>query len=152
MFFRNNATANKNLSQIGPKISTVKPSQSEMRDLEIICNHCTTFNKEGYFVNKVIMRHDQRNELYACEKCPRVVSEDQVRYVMRLELPEFHNYEKTPDRDNIDKINKERQHNEKFVIKAINSQSPDDLMKRSAAKVVNNNNNKRSTSFGKLQK
>jgi hypothetical protein len=140
----NNPTGDKRLSQIGGgrTISTVKPTESDLRDLEIICNHCTTFDSEGYFVNKVIMRHDSRNEGYYCEKCPRVVSEDQVRYAMRLELPEYHNYEKVPSKDNIEKINSERQHNEKFVIKAINSQSPDDLIKRSAAKVVNRNDKK----------
>ena len=138
MINRNNPTSNSRLSQRKTGVSTVKPSFTELRDLEILCNNCTKFDKDGYFIHKVLMKHDTRNELYACQECPRIVSEYQVKHVMRLELPEYHNYEKSPTKDNILRVNKDRQDSEKFVIKAINAESPTELMKRTGAKVVKN--------------
>lgn len=140
MIPNNNPTANIGLRREKRNLSTIKPSYTDIADLEILCNHCTSFDKEGN-IQKVIMRHDTRNELYACDRCPRVVSEKQVRYVMRLELPEFYNYEKVTSKENVDDVNKERQAHEKFVIRAINSESPSDLIKRTGVKVVKNKKN-----------
>lgn len=137
MIPNNNPTANMGLNREKRNLSTIKPSYTDIADLEILCNHCTYFDQDNN-IHKVIMRHDIRNELYACEQCPRVIDEKQVRYVMRTELPEYYNYEKVTTKENVDNINKERQAHEKFVIRAINSESPNDLVKRTGVKVVRN--------------
>ena len=81
------------------------------------------------------MVHDERNELYRCPNCNSVTSENQVRYAMRLELPEYIYYDKTKD---IKEVKKQRESEEKFIIQPINSTSPTDLLKKTSVRAVKN--------------
>ena len=132
---RTNPTANRNLQQINTNYNAIKSSVSDIKDLNILCTKCTVFDKDKA-LKKVYMRHDARNELYQCPNCNSVHSERQIRYVMRLELPEYIYYDKNKD---IKDIKQQRESEEKFIIQPINSQSPTDLLKKVGVRSVKNN-------------
>ncbi len=144
---RNNPTANRSLRNIETKYSPIKSSINDLKDLNILCTRCTIFEKDSA-LKKVYMAHDERNELYRCPQCNNVHSDNQIKYAMRLELPEYIYYDKNkPIKD----IKKQREEEEKFIIQPINIQSPSDLMNKIGARAVKtnrdtNNNNKRPSS------
>ncbi len=131
---RNNPTANRGLQKVETKFSPIKTSISDLKDLNLICPRCTVYDK-GKALKKVYMVHDERNELYRCPNCNSVTSENQVRYAMRLELPEYIYYDKTKD---IKEVKKQRESEEKFIIQPINSTSPTDLLKKTSVRAVKN--------------
>jgi len=131
---RNNPTANRGLQKVETKFSPIKTSISDLKDLNLICPRCTIYAK-GKALKKVYMVHDERNELYRCPNCNSVTSENQVRYAMRLELPEYIYYDKTKD---IKEVKKQRESEEKFIIQPINSTSPTDLLKKTSVRAVKN--------------
>jgi len=131
---RNNPTANRGLQKVETKFSPIKTSISDLKDLNLICPRCTIYDK-GKALKKVYMVHDERNELYRCPNCNSVTSENQVRYAMRLELPEYIYYDKTKD---IKEVKKQRESEEKFIIQPINSTSPTDLLKKTSVRAVKN--------------
>lgn len=131
---RNNPTANRGLQKVETKFSPIKTSISDLKDLNLICPRCTIYDK-GKALKKVYMIHDERNELYRCPNCNSVTSENQVRYAMRLELPEYIYYDKTKD---IKEVKKQRESEEKFIIQPINSTSPTDLLKKTSVRAVKN--------------
>lgn len=135
-YYRDNPTANTRLRPIDTKYNPIKTSISDLKDLNILCTNCTVFESKDKVLKKVYMNHDQRNELYRCPQCNRVHSENQIRYALRLELPEFIHYDKTK---NIKEVNKEREEHEKFIIQPINAQSPSDLLKKTTIRAVKNN-------------
>lgn len=132
---RNNPTANRGLQKINTNYNAIKTSISDLKELNILCTKCTIFDKDKA-LKKIYMKHDSRNELYRCPNCNSVYSERQIRYAMRLELPEYIYYDKTKE---IKDINKQRQQEEKFIIQPINSQSPTDLLKKVGVRAVKNN-------------
>lgn len=133
---RNNPTANRGLQQIETKYSPIKSSVSELKNLNLLCMRCTVFEKDGeQALKKVYMLHDERNELYRCPQCNNVNSENQIKYALRLELPEYIYYDKTKD---IKEIKKQREEEEKFIIRPINEISPDDLSKKVGVRAVKN--------------
>jgi hypothetical protein len=131
---RNNPTANRGLQKVETKYNPIKTSVSDLKDLNIICPRCTIYDKDKA-LNKVYMKHDDRNELYRCPNCNSVTSDNQVRYAMRLELPEYIYYDKTKD---IKDVKKQRESEEKFIIQPINSTSPTDLLKKTSVRAVKN--------------
>lgn len=132
---RNNPTANRSLQKVNSNYNVVKTSISDLKDLNILCTKCTVFEGKDKALNKIYMRHDERNELYQCPNCNSVTSERQIKYAMRLELPEFIYYDKTKD---IKDVKKQREQEEKFIIQPINSQSPTDLLKKVGVRAVRN--------------
>ena len=133
--FRNNPTGNRSLQKTNTNYNPIKPSISDIKDLNILCTRCTIFDKDKA-LKKVYMQHDSRNELYRCLNCNSVHSENQIRHAMRLELPEYIYYDKTK---NIKDIKEQRISEEKFIIQPINSQSPSDLLKKTTVRAVKNN-------------
>jgi hypothetical protein len=134
---RNNPTANRSLRNIETKYSPIKSSINDLKDLNILCTRCTIFEKDSAL----------KDELYRCPQCNNVHSDNQIKYAMRLELPEYIYYDKTkPIKD----IKKQREEEEKFIIQPINMQSPSDLMNKIGARTVktnrDTNNNKRPSS------
>jgi Zn-finger protein len=131
----NNPTANQGLrKRKETQYSPIKTSISDLKDLNIICPRCTTYDKDKA-LKKVYMKHDDRNELYECPNCHTVTSDNQVRYAMRLELPEYIYYDKTK---NIKDVKEQRESEEKFIIQPINSTSPTDLLKKTSVRAVKN--------------
>lgn len=137
---RNNPTANRSLQQVETKYNSIKSSVYDLKNLKLLCTRCTGFEKDQA-LNKVYMIHDERNELYRCPQCNNVSSENQIRYALRLELPEYIYYNKGKD---IKEIKKQREEEEKFIIRPINEYSPDDLSRKTGVRTVKNkptNNN-----------
>lgn len=136
MLQRNNPTSNRLQSQIG-KTSGIKPSRGKMSDMNILCmtNTCTTFDKDGKTVKRVLMLHEPRNELYRCPNCNKVVTERELRYVISADLPDYVYYdEKSPK--NINEIDTEREQLERYMVKPINAESPMDRGKKRAVRVI----------------
>lgn len=137
-----NPTQNRTLNNIETKYNVVRSTSSDLSNLEILCTRCTIFDKNdsGIIVKKVLMRHDTRNELHKCPICNDTYSDNQIRYAMKLELPEYIHYNKKLT--NVKDLNKEREEHERFVIEPINSQSPGDLSKRNPIKSISGGRNK----------
>lgn len=132
---RTNPTANRGLQQVNSNYNAIKTTISDLKELNILCTKCTIFDKDKA-LKKVYMKHDIRNELYQCPNCNSVHSERQIKYAMRLELPEYIYYDKGKD---IKDIKQQREAEEKFIIQPINSQSPTDLLKKVGVRAVKNN-------------
>ena len=134
---RNNPTANRGLQQVETKYNPIKYSVSDLKSLNILC---TNFDKENA-IKKVYMIHDERNELYRCPNSHsnNVISENQVRYALRLELPEYIHYDRTR---NINEIKKQREEEEKFIIQPINAQSPINLANKVGVRAVKKNDSR----------
>ena len=132
---RSNPTANRNLQQVNSNYNAIKTTISDLKDLNILCTKCTIFDKDKA-LKKVYMRHNERDELYQCTNCNSVISDRQIKYAMRLELPEYIYYDKTKD---IKDVKQQREQEEKFIIQPINSQSPTDLLKKVGVRAVKNN-------------
>lgn len=130
---RDNPTANHKLQQIDTKYNPIK-AVSGLKDLKLLCTRCTVFENETA-LKKIYMDHDERNELYRCSNCNNVHSESQVRYALRLELPEYIYYDKTR---NITDVAKQREREEKFIIQPINIQSPTDLLNKVGVRAIKN--------------
>lgn len=119
------------------KFRSIKPSNVNGRgNLDILCTICTTFDKEGNTVKRVMMRYDDRNELYKCPICFKVVSERTARYYLNIELPQYIYYDKTDSNKKVEDVLEERDKQERFVIEANNDTAPIDLHKRRVAKVI----------------
>lgn len=129
-----NPTANRTLRKIETKYNPIKSNVSDLSDVEILCKRCTVFDKDDVLV-KQLMDHDTRNELFKCTKCNNVHSENQIRYALKMKLPEYIHYNRAKK---ITDINKERQEHEKFIIEPINAQSPSDLLRKNVVKAVKN--------------
>jgi hypothetical protein len=130
--YSNNPTANRGLQKIETRYNPIKTSVNDLKDLNILCTRCTIYDKDKA-LKKVYMKHDQRNELYQCLNCNSVISENQIRHAMRLELPEYIYYDKTKD---IKDVKKQREEEEKFIIQPINATSPTDLLKKTSVRAV----------------
>lgn len=113
--------------------TAIKPKEN-LSKLDLICPHCTRFKDaaKSIILKKVGLRHDERNERFVCDVCHQVTPEKVVRYYLKLDLPEYVAYEDTKP---VEQIVKEREEQEKFVIEAINQDSPLTKKKR-AAKVA----------------
>ena len=133
-----NPTGNRTLRNVETKYNAVKSTLSDLSNIEVLCTRCTILDKNDsdIIVKKVLMNHDTRNELHRCPICNDVYSDKQIRYAMKLELPEYIHYNKAK---NVNDLNKEREEHERFVIEPINSQSPTDLLKRNPIKSINKN-------------
>jgi hypothetical protein len=117
----------------------VKVNRQPMSELKILCekNTCTRFTPDGKAIDKVFMKYDSRNELFRCERCPNVVSEKTVRYVMKLELPEYiHKEEINDEKKTVEDIQHERESTERFIIEPISNVPPGELRKKRLARVV----------------
>lgn len=138
MIPRNNPTSNRALFTDNlTKTNAVKPKYSNMKELEILCmsNICTTFDKNGKLDRRIKFRHDTRNERYVCDVCGDVVSEKELNYVVKAELPEYKIYDEESPK-NIKEIDEERERDEKYMIKPINMESPFEKSKKRVAKVI----------------
>jgi len=134
--FHENPTMNKGLRKIESKYNPIKSSSSDIKDLEVFCSNCTKFDKDSNIINKVLMKHDDRNELFRCvNNFHHVYSDNQIRYALKLQLREYIHYDKKKP---INDINKEREEHEKFSIIPINSQSPTELLNKDRVKAVRN--------------
>lgn len=134
-FSTDNPTANKGLRKIETKYNPIKSTASDMNSLEILCTKCTIFDKDN-IINKVLMKHDDRNELFRCvNNYNHVHSDNQIRYALKLQLPEYIHYNK---KKTVKDINTERQEHEKFIIEPINAQSPTELSAKQRVKAIKN--------------
>lgn len=138
MIPRNNPTAsptglNSNFSD--KKISAIRTKYNDLSDVNILCASCTVFDTEKKAVKRVLLRHDVRNELFQCPVCNKTYSDRQIKYTLKLDLPEYIYYDEG-DAKEIEEIDKERVQTEKWVVKPINAESPDFKSKRRAAKVI----------------
>ena len=135
-FNNDNPTANRGLRKIETKYNPVKSSGStDISNLEILSMKCTVFDKDD-ILKKVLMKYDERNELFRCVNIyNHVHSANQIRYALKLQLPEYIHYNK---KKTVKDINIERQEHEKFIIHPINEQSPTDLASKDRVKAVRN--------------
>ena len=130
-----NPTANRGLRKIETKYNPIKSSSSDISTLEILCPKCTIFDKDS-ILNKVLMKYDDRNELFRCvNNYNHVHSANQIRYALKLQLPEYIHYNK---KKTVKDINTERQEHEKFIIHPINEQSPIELGSKDRVRAVRN--------------
>lgn len=110
-------------------------SNTQMSDLDIICNSCTVFDSKSNLKVKVFMRYDARNERFVCERCRRVVGEKRIRQVLHLNVEEYIHYEPmTPVGRTIQK----RMDSETYVIKPNNPVPLNDPSRTPRAIVLNN--------------
>lgn len=137
MTLRNNPTASTKLQSnfTDSRISGIKPKYTGLSDLNLLCAFCTVFDTDKKAVKRVELWHDQRNERFVCRICNKTYSERQVRYVLKLDLPEYVYYDEKSNKD-VNEIDKEREQTEKFVIRPINAESPEFKSKKRAAKVI----------------
>lgn len=137
MILRNNPTASIGLVSDFTKsnVSPVKPRHNDLDDHDILCASCTVFDSERKAVKRELLWHDIRNERFVCRNCNKTYSERQIRHVLRLDLPEYTYYDENSNKD-IQEIDKEREKNEKWVVRPINSESPEVKSKKKAAKVI----------------
>lgn len=134
--YYDNPTANRGLRKLESKYSPVRAGGvTDMNKLEILCTQCTKFGKDDDIV-KVLMKYDDRNELFRCvNNYNHVHSKQQILYALNLQLPEFIHYDKKKP---ISDINKERQEHERFIIQPINMQSPSERQNKDRVKAVKN--------------
>lgn len=129
-----NPTANRSLRKIETKYNPIKSNISDLSNLEVLCKRCTVLDKDA-ILTKVLMDHDTRNELFKCPKCGNVHSENQIRYALKMKLPEYIHYNKARK---ITDVQKDREEHEKFIIEPINAQSPSDIQRKVPIKAVKN--------------
>ena len=92
-------------------------SNTQMSDLDIICTHCTVYDSKANLKVKKFLKYDARNERFVCEQCHRVVSEQKIRSVLKLNQEEYIHYEKaTP----VEKTLRKRADVENYVIVPVN--------------------------------
>ena len=134
--YHDNPTANRGLRKVETKYNPIKSHSTDVKDLEVFCSTCTKFDKNSNIIHKVLMKHDDRNELFRCvNNYHHVHSDTQIRYAFKLQLREYIHYDKKKP---ISEINKEREEHEKFSIIPINSQSPSELLNKDRVKAVKN--------------
>lgn len=106
----------------------IKPKVN-ISELEVICTNCTKFKDDTkkVIVEKIITKYDGRNELFRCPRCNKVYPEKVVRYYLKLDLPEYVHYEDTKP---VKQVLEEREEQEKFILEAINQDSPITRKKR----------------------
>lgn len=137
MIPRNNPTASRGLRSefADGKASGIKPKYTSLSELRILCASCTVFDQNEKAVKRVELRHEKLHALYRCPICNKAYSEKQIKYVLKLDLPEYIYYDEGSPKD-VEEINREREETEKFVIKPINADSPTARSKRKVAKVI----------------
>lgn len=122
----------------GSAYQAIKPTkgQVDLTKRQLMCTKCSKFdNVTNRSVIKVMMKHDDRNELYRCERCNNVVSDATVAYTLGLDLPQYVYWESEDDKD-IDTLLKEREEEEKYTIVSIVSDPPNRVNKKKIAKVI----------------
>lgn len=140
MIPRNNPTASTKLrsnfyDEGRGNISPIKSKYTGLGDINILCASCTVFDTDKKAVKRVMLKHDKRNELFRCPICNKTYSERQVRYVLKLDLPEYIYHDEDSSKD-IQEIDKDREKNEKWVVRPINAESPEFKSKKKAAKII----------------
>lgn len=137
MIPRNNPTASYGLKSefSNGKASGIKPRYSSLNDLRILCASCTTYDENKRAVNRIELRYEKMHALFRCPVCNRAYSEREINRVLKLDLPEYIYYDQDSNKD-VSEINQERERSEKFIIKPINSDSPDLKSRRKVAKVI----------------
>lgn len=114
---------------IGPK--------TDMQDLDILCDKCSVVDKKGKIIVKHLFKYISRDELFKCLNCHRVISESQVRYVLKMEIEEHIQY--LPD-EPIKKIYEKKKETDPYFIKP-NNPIPLGMSSNDKAIVIKRNNN-----------
>jgi transposase-like protein len=137
MIPRNNPTASPRLQSnfSDSRVSPIKSKYNGLGDLNILCASCTVFDDNKKTVKRVELWHDKRNERFVCQTCNKTYSERQIRYALKLDLPEYIYYDEGSSKD-VSEIDKEREKTEKWMIKPINSESPDSKSSKKVARVI----------------